>query len=510
MASFRKLWPTAIAAYCLVVSTLVASASAPSLVVDVDSGQVLYQDAATAPWYPASLTKLMTVYVALSAVREGRITLDTPLMVSARAAVMPPSKMGFRPGTLVTLDNALKMLMVKSPNDVAVTIAEGVSGSVEAFADDMNVYGARLGLHESHFVNPNGLPDDRHMSSARDMAIIARALLHDFPEERGLFSIGVLAFGNQLINNHNGLLGRYPGVDGMKTGYTCAAGYNIVASADRNGRHLITVVMGAPSNGTRNEKVAALFDRFFAGAQANYGTLDSLPSSSANTPPNMRDTMCGRGRRAAIAEAEGEDLVPTPGAAPDQGVGSHLSPTRVAFEPVRVTIGPVAGWTGRIAQAVGSGAREMAAPVKTATTDAVGTSSGPSPVSGQTGTAGGAVEAAAPAPMALLGATPLAPAALAAKRFVHATPSLGLRVGGRRARKTKFATEEAKPKAQAVANASATETMPPERPKHKGEATRKTAVFTPKPAKPVKAVKATKPAAKQAHETAKKKTAAKH
>src|SRR6516225_6244446 len=163
-----------------VALALGASAEAtPFLVVDAGSGQVLLQNEATAPWYPASLTKLMTVYVALSAVRSGKLTLDTPLIMSVRAARMPPSKMGFRPGTEVTLDNALKMLMVKSPNDVAVMVAEGVSGSVESFADDMNAAASRLGLHESHFVNPNGLHHPAHVSSARDMAIVARALLRE-------------------------------------------------------------------------------------------------------------------------------------------------------------------------------------------------------------------------------------------------------------------------------------------------------------------------------------------
>ena len=208
----------------------------PYLVVDADSDQVLMENEATAPWYPASLTKLMTVYVALDAVRNGKLTLDTPLVMSARAARMPPSKMGFRPGTEVTLDNALKMLMVKSPNDVAVMVAEGVSGSVEAFADDMNADAQRLGLHELHFVNPNGLHNPAHVSSARDMAIIARALLREFPDHADLFSIGALQLGRQYIPNHNGLLGRYPGADGMKTGFTCPAGFNVVASANHSGR----------------------------------------------------------------------------------------------------------------------------------------------------------------------------------------------------------------------------------------------------------------------------------
>ena len=242
-----------------------ASAQAtPYLVVDADSDQVLMQNEATAPWYPASLTKLMTVYVALDAVRNGKLTLDTPLIMSARAARMPPSKMGFRPGTEVTLDNALKMLMVKSPNDVAVMVAEGVSGSVEAFADDMNAAAQRLGMHESHFVNPNGLHNPAHVSSARDMAIIARALLHEFPDHADLFGIGALQLGKQYIPNHNGLLGRYPGADGMKTGFTCPAGFNVVASANHSGRRLIVVVLGAPTARSRNQEAANLFDRGFA------------------------------------------------------------------------------------------------------------------------------------------------------------------------------------------------------------------------------------------------------
>lgn len=422
---------------CLLLVGLRVASASPGLVVDVDSGDVLYQDAATVPWFPASTTKLMTVYVALSAVKDGRITLETPMMVSPRAASMAPSKMGFRPGTLVTLDNALKMLMVKSPNDIAVTIAEGVSGSVEAFADDMNVYATRLGLHESHFVNPNGLPDERHTSSARDMAMIGRALLRDFPEQSGLFDIGVLNFNGRLIPNHNGLLGRYPGADGMKTGFTCSAGYNLVLSARRNGRHLIAVVMGAPSTRERDMRAAALLDRYFALSGASVGQLDSLPGSGVTTPPDNRSIVCGRGRAGAIAEAEAEDAS-IPLAGPDHAPGgfafatagqattvpSTLLPTRIAFEPVRVFIGPVAGWSGRVAQAIGGGAKELdPAPVKF--------SGGQERALNRPVAASGPIEDAAPAPMALLGATPLAPAALATKRLAGAAPGLSLAVGSK-------------------------------------------------------------------------------
>jgi D-alanyl-D-alanine carboxypeptidase len=343
-----------------------ASARAtPYLIVDADSDQVLAANEATAPWYPASLTKLMTVYVALDAVRTGKLTLDTPLIMSVRAARMPPSKMGFRPGTQVTLDNALKMLMVKSPNDVAVMVAEGVSGSVEAFADDMNADAQRLGMHESHFVNPNGLHNPDHVSSARDMAIVARALLREFPDHADLFSIGALQLGRQYIPNHNGLLGRYPGADGMKTGFTCPAGFNVVASANHFGRRLIVVVLGAPTARTRNQEAADLFDRGFAMGGGS-GSLESLPAGSGS-PPNMRADVCLH-RNAALIAAEEEGIsdqaqaeaasagragmLPTPVAAllgqvaPGAIAHTELPTGRIRFDPVPVYIGPAPGWKG--------------------------------------------------------------------------------------------------------------------------------------------------------------------
>jgi D-alanyl-D-alanine carboxypeptidase len=350
----------------------------PYLVVDADSDQVLMENEATAPWYPASLTKLMTVYVALDAVRNGKLTLDTPLVMSARAARMPPSKMGFRPGTEVTLDNSLKMLMVKSPNDVAVMVAEGVSGSIEAFADDMNADAQRLGLHESHFVNPNGLHNPAHVSSARDMATIARALLHEFPDHADLFSIGALQLGRQYIPNHNGLLGRYPGADGMKTGFTCPAGFNVVASANHSGRRLIVVVLGAPSARSRNQEAADLFDRGFASGGGG-SSLESLPSGSGPAP-NMRADVCLHRNAAALAAAEDggiaqqaeaaagsagrAGMLPTPLAALFAPVAVHTELTyeRIRFDPVPVYIGPAPGWKGPVLGARRTTTETAAAP----------------------------------------------------------------------------------------------------------------------------------------------------
>ena len=340
----------------------------PAVVVDLASGDVLYQEQATQPWYPASLTKLMTVYVALAAVRDGRISLDTPLVVSTRAAQMPPSKMGFVPGTQVTLGNALKMMMVKSANDIAVTIAEGVSGSVEAFADDMNAAGAQIGLRQSHFVNPNGLPDPRHYSSARDMAVIARALYQTFPDQAPLFSIGALVLDGQIIPNHNNLLGRYPGIDGMKTGFTCAAGFNVVASADRGGRHLAAVVMGAPNVAQRTLKAAVLLDRGFAGIDSPSGTLTTLPSLTAAPPPDMRNAVC-KARSRALAEITADIArlqAPLAGLDGDTGGGPRAffagaaRPAPMAMhvasmprpnpDPVQIFVGPAPGYGGPVAQ----------------------------------------------------------------------------------------------------------------------------------------------------------------
>jgi D-alanyl-D-alanine carboxypeptidase len=348
------------AALACALALLAAAASAtPALVVDVDTGQTLYERDATEPWYPASLTKLMTAYVALQAVRDGRLTLDTPLTMSARAANMPASKMGFNPGVEVTLDNALKMLVVKSPNDVAVMIAESVSGSVEDFAAEMNATAKRLGLKESHFVNPNGLHDPAHVSSARDMAMIGRALLKDFPEHADLWGIGALQLGDEIIENHNGLLGRYPGADGMKTGFVCASGFNVVASATRNGRRLIVVVLGYPSARERTIEAARLFDKGFGQWWGGEGPLESLPASSVLTAPDMRADICSRRNRAAILAAEEEEVAPA--AAPSGGRGlahvavaaesgaqmtAEMATQPVHFDPVPVFIGPKPGWTG--------------------------------------------------------------------------------------------------------------------------------------------------------------------
>ena len=317
---------------CAASGLAAAPAAAEALlVIEADSGKVIFAHNAGQPWYPASTTKLMTTYVTLRAVKEGRITLDRPLVVSANAAAQSPVKMGFPPGTVITVDNALKMLMVKSANDMAVVLAEGVAGSVENFADEMNNNARRLGMVQSSFVNPNGLPADDQIVSARDMAILARALIREMPEYDYFWHLPGIRLGKMVQRNYNTLLGRYPGADGMKTGFICASGFNLVATATRDDRRLIAVVLGAPSSAARAMKAAQLLERGFnsnsglSWLMPSLGTVETVQPVDA-APPNLRDEMCGSHRKRPATEDEDEVIGANNN--PDSPYGVFLSSLR--------------------------------------------------------------------------------------------------------------------------------------------------------------------------------------
>ena len=302
----------------LLAATMLLAVGAPRqaqaealLLIEADTGKVLQAENATYPWYPASVTKIMTAYVALKAVKEGRMTLDTLLTVSPTAAAQSPSKMGFKPGTQVTLDNALKMMMVKSANDIAVVIAEGVGGSIDGFSAEMNKNAQRLGMTQTSYVNPNGLPAEGQITSARDLGILARAIIRDLPEYEYFMHVPAIKFGRRITANFNKLIGRYPGADGMKTGFICASGFNLVATATRNNKRLIAVVLGAQSSSQRALKAAQLLERGFGGNKLSWlkpslGTVDALAPIDAS-PPNLRDEMCGPKRKRIAAENEEDD-----------------------------------------------------------------------------------------------------------------------------------------------------------------------------------------------------------
>jgi D-alanyl-D-alanine carboxypeptidase len=323
-------------ALAAVFSFAASRASAEALLlVEADSGKVLHAENATYPWHPASVTKLMTAYMVLKAVKEGRLTLDSLLTVSEHAVAQAPSKMGFPLGTQVTVDNALKMLMVKSANDVAVVLAEGVGGSIEGFSEMMNRTATRLGMTQTNYVNPNGLPDDAQVTSARDLAILARALIREFPEHEMYWHLSGIKFGRRLMRNHNALIGRYQGADGMKTGFICASGFNVVATASRSGKRLIAVVLGSPSSGVRNAKAAHLLERGFNGNNAlswltpSLGSVESLVPIEAS-PPDLRDQVCGKHRRRPPAE---EDDLETPAASAAVDSGSPHQARLTSLRP---------------------------------------------------------------------------------------------------------------------------------------------------------------------------------
>jgi D-alanyl-D-alanine carboxypeptidase len=302
-------------------------AQAMSLIlVDADSGKVFRAENATYPWYPASTTKLMTLYMTLSAIRDQRISPDTLFTVSPNANEQSPTKMGFPVGTQVTVDNAIKMMMVKSANDMAVLLAEGIGGSVDVFAQQMTETAHRLGMTESNFVNPNGLPDDGQIVSARDLAILARALIREFPQYSSYWHIPAIKYGRRVVRNYNPLLGRYPGTDGMKTGFICSSGFNLVATATRDNRQLIAVVLGAPTSAARAQKAAEMLESGFARNPLAwllpaFGKVNALAPIEAS-PPDLKDDMCGPHRKRHALEAAMADS-----ADPDSGDNSDSAGT---------------------------------------------------------------------------------------------------------------------------------------------------------------------------------------
>ena len=314
------------------------------LLIDAETGKVLQAENATYPWYPASVSKLMTTYVTLKAVKARRITLDTLFTVSPNAAAQAPSKMGFKTGTQVTVDNALKMLLVHSANDIAVVLAEGVSGSVEDFAEEMTGTSHELGMTQSSWVNPNGLPAEGQISSARDLAILARALIRDFPEYDYYWHIPAIKLGRRVMRNYNKLIADYPGADGMKTGFICASGFNLVASATRGNRRLIAVVLGAPSSAVRAAKAASLLEHGFNASNLSwlmpsFGTVNSLQPINA-APPDLREQTCGPHRKRPAAEDEDDE--PAASAETDTQRAFMLSDLKGATRGALLTGNPLA------------------------------------------------------------------------------------------------------------------------------------------------------------------------
>ena len=262
----------------------------PVVVFDKSDGKVIVSSEAGKPWHPASLTKIMTAYVVFQALEQGKIKLDTMGTVTKTSSAPPPSKVGFKPGQKVSVDFALKALMVYSANDMAALLAETVSGSQAAFAEQMNATARSLGMTGSNFVNPHGLHDARQITTARDMAILANALVSRYPQSRTYYSAPFVAAGKKKLRNRNYLLKIWDKADGMKTGFICPSGFNLVATANVNGRPLVAVLFGTRSGKARAWKAKVLMEN-----AALYRGSTSIVDlkNEGGSPPNMRQQVCG-------------------------------------------------------------------------------------------------------------------------------------------------------------------------------------------------------------------------
>jgi D-alanyl-D-alanine carboxypeptidase (penicillin-binding protein 5/6) len=234
-----------------------------SIVVDAKTGEVLYEQNADAHRYPASITKIMTMYLTFEALADHRLSLDDRLTISPHAAAQAPSKVGLRPGQTISVRDAMDAIAVLSANDMAVAMAEKLGGTEAHFAELMTAKAKQLGMTNTQYVNANGLPDNRQITTARDISILSRAVLRDYPQYYAFFSTREFTYLGRTTKNHNHLLGSMPGVDGIKTGFTNASGFNLAASALRDDHRLIAVVMGGASTASRDLHVEDLLDAGF-------------------------------------------------------------------------------------------------------------------------------------------------------------------------------------------------------------------------------------------------------
>ncbi|MDX2142587.1 MAG: D-alanyl-D-alanine carboxypeptidase family protein [Rhodospirillaceae bacterium] len=261
----------------LVLAPWAAQAKYASIVVDVDTDRVLHDANADTRNHPASLTKMMTLYLLFEAMEQGRFTMDSKLKVSQRAAAAAPSKLGLAAGSTIAVTDAINALITKSANDVAVVVAENIGGSEARFAKAMTTKARTMGMRRTTFKNASGLPNKAQFSSARDMAILAKRLMTDFPQHYGSFGQESFTYAGQVIRSHNHMLANYDGADGLKTGYTVASGFNIATSARRDGRRLIGVVFGGQTARARDAHMADLLDEGFARLTGHPETVIAAP-----------------------------------------------------------------------------------------------------------------------------------------------------------------------------------------------------------------------------------------
>ncbi len=291
-----------------------------AIAVDAKTGKILFSRNADAQRYPASLTKIMTLYVLFQELKAGRISLNSRFVVSKHAASMQPSKLGLKPGSTIRVEDAIKALVTKSANDIAATVAEGVSKSEYAFAQRMTRTARYLGMTRTRFRNASGLPDGQQVTTARDMATLGLRIQRDFPKYYKYFKTSKFRYKGRTYGNHNRLLGRYKGTDGIKTGYTRASGYNLTSSVRRGNRHIIGVVLGANTGRARNAYMMSMLTRAFKRIP---NRKQAVIANLAGTPPGLKPA----------ADPQVAENAPLPKPKPSPEPQAAPEPTVVAIVP---------------------------------------------------------------------------------------------------------------------------------------------------------------------------------
>ena len=360
--------PVTLVTICLALLVPTAACAqlgaAPSdILIDAASGRVLEADHPDEARFPASLTKMMTLYLTFDALRHRRITLDEPVPVSAHAASREPTKLWLTPRTRITVQQCILGMVTISANDAAAAMGELLGGSETRFAQRMTQQAHRLGMMHTVFRNASGLPDPAQVTTAHDMALLVRALLWDFPQYYHYFSVSSFVFHRRTIYGHDPMLGTYPGVDGLKTGYTSAAGYNLATSAVRNGTRLIGIVLGAPTSPQRSATMVSLLDQGFGENESPVTLVSTAPH--LKLPPLV-----------ATAQAAQRTVITPSHHPPPKGytvqVGSFSS-HKAALRAVRITVATVGGvahvsefhihgkpmWRGEVASLTRAGAMRV-------------------------------------------------------------------------------------------------------------------------------------------------------
>lgn len=333
---------TVLGALALVLTVSIAAPAAAqdryaAIVMDARSNEVLLEDQADEIRYPASLTKMMTLYMLFEAIERGDVSMNTRLTASRNAARQPPSRLGLactrrRGCDSLTVEQAINALVVQSANDVATVVAERLGGTEARFAANMTARARELGMTETRFANASGLPDTRHRTTARDMAVLAQALWRDFPQYYEVFQRQNFTWRGRTIRGHNRLLGTVDGVDGIKTGYTRASGFNLATMAERGGQRVIVVVLGGETAAARDAQVAYLVE----GAYEEYARREDPNSAQFASMPSRRlDVQLAPGTVTAASSTVARPLPPSSPYDVYQGmVVETLSPTRLPIEPV--------------------------------------------------------------------------------------------------------------------------------------------------------------------------------